>query len=105
MQSNSNVGAGEGNKITGRSSSISAGKNNIISGDESSISAGLSNKIESVNDEDWIRGKFTLTPHAAFFSPQGLEDLRTKAVKTAISYLLNRDLRNCQNIECLNTKI
>ena len=86
-------------------------KNNIISGaaldvlpDEPPISLHPLLKAY-VNDEDWIRGKFTLTPHAAFFSPQGLEDLRTKAVKTAISYLLNRDLRNCQNIQYLNTKI
>ena len=54
-----------------------------------------------VKQEDWLTGKFTLTPHAAFYSPPGLEDLRSKAVRTAISYLDNKILRNCQNIQYL----
>jgi|TARA_B110000444_G_scaffold91733_1_gene86672 D-3-phosphoglycerate dehydrogenase/C-terminal binding protein len=54
-----------------------------------------------VNEEQWLSGKFTLTPHVAFYSPPGLEDLRSKAVRTAISYINNQNLRNCQNIEYL----
>ena len=54
-----------------------------------------------VNQEHWLAGKFTLTPHSAFYSPPGLEDLRSKAVRTAISYLNNQSLRNCQNIQHL----
>ena len=50
----------------------------------------------------WLRGRFTLTPHAAYYSPPGLIDLRTKAVKTAVDYIENGKLRNCQNLSFLN---
>ena len=55
-----------------------------------------------MKNENWLKGRFTLTPHAAYYSPPGLEDLRSKAVNTAIDYLKNKNLRNCQNINYLN---
>jgi D-3-phosphoglycerate dehydrogenase/C-terminal binding protein len=47
--------------------------------------------------EDWIDGRLILTPHAAFYSPPGLEDLRRKAVSTVAAHLRDGSLRNCQN--------
>ena len=55
-----------------------------------------------MNNENWLSGRFTLTPHAAYYSPPGLEDLRSKAVKTVVEYIKNGNLRNCQNIKYLN---
>ena len=55
-----------------------------------------------MNNESWLTGRFTLTPHAAYYSPPGLEDLRSKAVKTVVEYIKNGNLRNCQNIKYLN---
>ena len=54
-----------------------------------------------MKNENWLKGKFTLTPHAAYYSPPGLEDLRSKAVKTAVEYFKNGNLKNCQNLEFL----
>ena len=55
-----------------------------------------------MNNENWLSGRFTLTPHAAYYSPPGLEDLRSKAVKTVVDYIKDGKLRNCQNIKYLN---
>jgi D-3-phosphoglycerate dehydrogenase/C-terminal binding protein len=38
-----------------------------------------------------------LTPHAAFFSPESLRDLRRKAAETARDYLAGGPPRNCVN--------
>lgn len=54
-----------------------------------------------MKNENWLNGRFTLTPHAAYYSPPGLEDLRSKAVNTAVDYLKNKNLRNCQNLDYL----
>ena len=55
-----------------------------------------------MNNENWLKGRFTLTPHSAYYSPPGLEDLRSKAVKTAVEYIKTGNLRNCQNIKYFN---
>jgi lactate dehydrogenase-like 2-hydroxyacid dehydrogenase len=49
------------------------------------------------NREPWIEGRLTLSPHAAFYSPASLRDMRTKGVETAIRYLETGDLANCVN--------
>ena len=51
--------------------------------------------------EDWIVGRFVLTPHAAFYSPASFEDLRRKAAETAIRYLAGGALKNCVNGDSL----
>jgi phosphoglycerate dehydrogenase-like enzyme len=51
--------------------------------------------------EDWIRGRFHITPHAAFYSPASLKDLREKAVLTAVAFLRDSVLRNCVNLDLL----
>jgi len=51
--------------------------------------------------EKWIAGRLVVTPHAAFFSPSALEDLRRKSVEVVLSYLEEGRLMNCVNRELL----
>ena len=51
--------------------------------------------------EPWLDGRLILTPHAAFYSPPGLEDLRRKAIGTAAAHLRDGRLRNCVNAHLL----
>ena len=51
--------------------------------------------------EDWLDGRVILTPHAAFYSLDGNNDLRRKAVETLVAYLTEGRLRNCVNREWL----
>lgn len=51
--------------------------------------------------EDWLEGRLMLSPHAAFYSPPGLHDLRSKAVATAAGRVRDGSLRNCQNLDFL----
>ncbi len=54
-----------------------------------------------MNREGWLDGRLMITPHAAFYSPPGLRDLRSKAVSTVAERLRDGTTRNCQNIEYL----
>ncbi len=47
--------------------------------------------------EDWLRGRLTISPHAAFFSPSAEEDLRRKAIEVVLAYLMQGRLTNCVN--------
>jgi phosphoglycerate dehydrogenase-like enzyme len=51
--------------------------------------------------EAWIDGRLALTPHAAFYSPAAMEDLRRKAIEVAVAYLRDGRLTNCVNDEFL----
>lgn len=51
--------------------------------------------------EPWIEGRFIATPHAAFYSPTSLKELREKAVMTCVDYLKDGKLRNCVNASLL----
>jgi lactate dehydrogenase-like 2-hydroxyacid dehydrogenase len=53
------------------------------------------------NREPWIDGRLTLSPHAAFYSPASLRDMRTKSIETALRHLRTGDLANCVNKEFL----
>jgi phosphoglycerate dehydrogenase-like enzyme len=53
------------------------------------------------NPPAWARGRLILTPHAAFFSPESLRDLRRLAAETARDYLAGAPPRNCVNREWL----
>jgi len=53
------------------------------------------------NREDWIDGRLVLSPHAAFYSPASLEDLRRKSVEVVVAYLNEGRLTNCVNREYL----
>tara|TARA_E500000331_G_scaffold209480_1_gene200831 strand:+ start:48 stop:482 length:435 start_codon:yes stop_codon:yes gene_type:complete len=54
-----------------------------------------------MNREEWLKGRLMITPHAAFYSPPGLHDLRSKAVATVAQRLRDGSTRNCQNLEFL----
>lgn len=51
--------------------------------------------------EDWIRGRMVVTPHAAFYSPASMVDLRLKAIEVIHAYLTEGRLTNCVNAEYL----
>jgi D-3-phosphoglycerate dehydrogenase/C-terminal binding protein len=55
-------------------------------------------------NEPWIRGRMLLNPHAAFYSPDSLVDLRRKAIETAYHYLRDGKLVNCVNAEYLKRR-
>ena len=54
-----------------------------------------------MDKEEWLKGRLMITPHAAFYSPPGLHDLRSKAVATVAQRLRDGSTRNCQNLEFL----
>lgn len=47
--------------------------------------------------EPWLEGRLTISPHAAFYSPSALEDLRMKSVEVVVAYLRDGRLMNCVN--------
>jgi lactate dehydrogenase-like 2-hydroxyacid dehydrogenase len=47
--------------------------------------------------EPWIEGRLVLSPHAAFYSPSSIEDLRRKSVEVVLDYLRHGRLANCVN--------
>lgn len=47
--------------------------------------------------EQSLAGRLLLTPHAAFYTREGMRDLRHKPVHTACAYLLDGRLANCVN--------
>lgn len=52
---------------------------------------------------DWTIGRVVVTPHAAWYSPDGARDCREKAARTVITYLTGGPLRNCINSQFLKT--
>jgi len=48
-------------------------------------------------DAPWLKGRLVVTPHAAFLSREAIQDMRRKAVETAIAYLRDGTLRHCVN--------
>ncbi len=44
-----------------------------------------------------LSGRLILSPHAAFYSPSSLIDLRTKSARVALDFLKGGRLRNCVN--------
>jgi lactate dehydrogenase-like 2-hydroxyacid dehydrogenase len=52
-------------------------------------------------NEDWIKGRVLLSPHAAFYSAASFVDQREKSVTTALRYLRDGILLNCVNAQFL----
>jgi lactate dehydrogenase-like 2-hydroxyacid dehydrogenase len=50
---------------------------------------------------DFLRGRLVITPHAAFYSPAAIEDIRRKTVEVVLHYLRDGRLTNCVNTEFL----
>ena len=53
--------------------------------------------------EDWLEGRLVLTPHAAFYTPESLADMRRISMSTAVTYLRTGRLRSCVNARQLET--
>ena len=53
--------------------------------------------------EPWIAERLIVTPHAAFYSPASMRDLRLKSVEVIHAYLTKGRLTNCVNAEHLRT--
>ena len=53
--------------------------------------------------EEWVDGKLIITPHAAFFSPSSVKDMRRIAAENIFNYFENGDLRSCLNLEKLTS--
>jgi len=51
--------------------------------------------------EAWIRDRLIVTPHAAFYSPASMVDLRLKSIEVVHAYLAEGRLTNCVNQEYL----
>jgi D-3-phosphoglycerate dehydrogenase/C-terminal binding protein len=49
------------------------------------------------NREDWIADRLIVTPHAAFYSPAAMQDLRLKSVEVVHALLVEGRLTNCVN--------
>ena len=47
--------------------------------------------------EEWLDGRIIVTPHAAFYSPDGLIDMRRLAIENVVNYLRHGKLRSCVN--------
>jgi len=47
--------------------------------------------------EDWLEDRLVFTPHVAFYSPDSIDDMRTKAIDLIGGYLQGRPLRNWVN--------
>ena len=54
--------------------------------------------------EEWLRNRLIVTPHAAFFTPESIEDKRRLTTTTALDYLRDGTLRACVNLELLKTR-
>jgi len=51
--------------------------------------------------EAWIEGRLAITPHAAFYSPAAVVDMRNFGVATILACLDSGSLRNCVNRDVL----
>ena len=51
--------------------------------------------------EGWLADRLLITPHAAFYTPQSLYDMRAKGIPVALKYLRTGRLENCVNNEFL----
>jgi lactate dehydrogenase-like 2-hydroxyacid dehydrogenase len=51
--------------------------------------------------EEWIANRLIVTPHAAFYSPASMVDLRLKSIEVVHAYLAEGRLTNCVNGEYL----
>jgi len=52
--------------------------------------------------EPWIKGRLSLTPHAAFYSAASMLDMRLKALEVLLTYLREGRLMNCVNLNQLS---
>jgi lactate dehydrogenase-like 2-hydroxyacid dehydrogenase len=51
--------------------------------------------------QPWLEGRLVITPHAAFFSPESLLDMRHLSAVTVHDFVINGHLRSCVNMDML----
>lgn len=51
--------------------------------------------------EEFLHGRLVITPHAAFYSPDAIVDIRRKTVEVVLHYLRDGRLTNCVNAQYL----
>lgn len=51
--------------------------------------------------EPWLEGRLILTPHAAFYTPESLADMRTLSMTAVVQFLKHGTLRSCVNLDIL----
>jgi lactate dehydrogenase-like 2-hydroxyacid dehydrogenase len=54
--------------------------------------------------EAWLEGRLVLTPHAAFYAPESLADMRRLSMLAVAEYLFKGRLRACVNLELLRAQ-
>jgi lactate dehydrogenase-like 2-hydroxyacid dehydrogenase len=54
--------------------------------------------------EDWLDGRLIITPHAAFYSPDSVIDMRRIAMENVANYFATGVLRSCVNADLLAGK-
>ena len=52
--------------------------------------------------EEWVAERLVVTPHAAFYSPSAMQDLRLKSVEVVHDLLIEGRLTNCVNRQFLD---
>ena len=52
-------------------------------------------------EEPWLEGRLVLTPHAAFYTPESLADMRRLSTLAVVRFLREGRLRSCVNLEAL----
>ena len=55
------------------------------------------------NGEEWTIGRVIVTPHVAWYTPDGVDSAREKAAQTVIRFLTEGILKNCVNGHFLKT--
>jgi D-3-phosphoglycerate dehydrogenase/C-terminal binding protein len=53
--------------------------------------------------EPWTVGRLILTPHAAFYSPDAIQDMQRKAIEVIVAYINEGRLTNCVNRQYLKS--
>jgi lactate dehydrogenase-like 2-hydroxyacid dehydrogenase len=51
--------------------------------------------------EPWLEGRLLITPHAAFYSPESLADMRRLSAQAVADFLRDGTLRSCVNLDAL----
>ena len=52
-------------------------------------------------EEPWLEGRLVLTPHAAFYTPESLADMRRLSMLAVIQFVREGRLRSCVNLDAL----
>ncbi len=52
-------------------------------------------------EEPWLEGRLILTPHAAFYTPESLADMRRLSVLAVVRFVREGRLRSCVNLDAL----